>query len=168
MPKSHTRAWLEPGAQWQRHTSFSLNTACGLTGQNTTTQCTQSQVSYCLQSPALTVGEVEAGSHVTFRVSRAKSSHYEEAVDQEAQPSHANCPHVSSEPPTNFAVVAFQVLGEFMKSLFCEAVLVFGGSLYAVLVSVLERRVFPLAESWGTPRVSAGQDAGVEGWPGNS
>lgn len=155
MHKGHTKAWLEPGARRQL-TSCSLNTACGLTGENTPhtvdIRKRQLRLFYCLEWTALTVGEVEAGSHVAFRDNCPKAAHSEDGVDQEAQPSHAHCPHVSSGPPSNFAVFAFQVFGEFMKSFFCEAVLVFLRSLSAVPVSVLECRVFPLCGSWDAPR----------------
>lgn len=85
----------------------------------------QFQLPYCLQSTALTVGEVEAGSHVAFRVCCSNASHAEDGADQEAHPSHADCPHVSSGPPTKSAAFAFQLFGEFMKSFPCEALLVF-------------------------------------------
>lgn len=70
-------------------------------------------------------------------------SHDEDGVDQEAQPSHADCPHVSRGTTNQRCSVFLSGFWRTHEEFFCEVLLV----LLRPQLSVLECRVFPLSES---------------------
>lgn len=88
-----------------------------------------------LGSITLTVGEAEAGSHVTFRDSCVEVSNKEGGADRETQPSHSNCLPASSGPAAN--LFAFQVFwGIHEECLLTKPPCIFSLSLCAAPVSL--------------------------------